>query len=133
MQKLYTIIASKKFLKCFSLFLGCCVWYFFGNLHHRIITISVPLYFYGIDTKHSIDAPSDVTISIEGPRNTFLSLDTNSLALHVDGTTLKEGKQPLNIFSQAQLFVPSTIKLIDSNPHTVIVTLSKLKNEEYTR
>ncbi len=115
-------------LKLISLLLGYTFWYIFGNSHTTTAWITIPLSFYNIPTQNSIRAPETLSVKIAGKRTDLRSLDTNELAIHVNASHLREGKNALTITPET-IFLPESIKLVHyspSNPTVELIRKQKL-------
>lgn len=110
-------------LKAISCILGYSSWYLLGNLCVHTTQVTVPLTFYNTQKKWTIEAPETISISLAGRRSPIRSLETKKLAIHVDGSTLQSGTQPITIATH-QLFLPDSIKLVHYIPATITVTVT---------
>lgn len=124
MQNIKILLSSNAPIKVISFMLGFLSWFLLVNSHTETITKEVPLSFYGISKKWIVRAPEKVMVTLSGKRSYLRTLDINTLALHINGTKLKPGVQPINL-STHQLFVPNSIKLIHYIPTTLSVELIK--------
>lgn len=113
-------------IKIISLLLGYSLWHIFGSPHSTTVQISVPLCFYNIPAGKVIKAPEQIAIQIVGKRSDIRSLDTEQLAVHINASLLKDGKNLLPI-TQETLFLPESIKLIHCSPINPIANLLALE------
>ena len=123
MKKAIELLCNNILLKAGS-FIGALIfWYFFSGIHPTTISVAIPVCFYGSTQHQHIDAPEEVTVVLAGKRNYLRNLTQNDLALHINVQELHTGKQSLDL-SNAQLFLPESIKLVHYVPSPLIVTVS---------
>ena len=109
-------------LKLVSLMLGYTFWYIFSHAHNTTLWIQVPLCFYNLPDHTSIQAPEQVSIKVQGKRSLLRAMDFDQLAIHVNASKLKQGKNVL-AFNQESLFLPESINLLHYSPSNPIVEL----------
>jgi hypothetical protein len=114
-------LTSNISLKLFSVILGYGTWYLLGYVHTITIEKTVPLSFYGVQER-TILAPETIKLQLAGKRAYLRDLETAELAIHIDGQTLKAGKNNITI-SNEELFLPNSIKLVHYTPTTIAVYL----------
>lgn len=122
MKKAIELLCNNILLKTISLISALTFWYFFSGIHPTTISLAIPVCFYDTSAQQQIDAPDQVTIVLAGKRNTLRSITYSELALHIDAQQLHTGKQALTL-SNAQLFLPESIKLVHYTPSPLIVTV----------
>jgi len=118
------ILTTNIVLKIISCILGCVTWYIVAGSCTHTLQVTVPLTFYNIPEQWTISAPETIIITLLGKRNIIRSIDTAILAAHINGSILHEGTQSAILTSQ-QLFLPSSIKLIDWNPMPLLITITQ--------
>lgn len=109
-------------LKLVSLLLGYTFWYIFGNFHIATTWITLPLCFYNVSEHHKVKAPESVSVKVSGKRSDLRSLDIENLAIHVNASRLKEGKNILRITPET-IFLPESIKVVHYTPSNPTVEL----------
>ena len=112
-------------LKVIALVIGYSFWYIFGGSHASVVTFSVPVCFYNMPANtHIVDAPESISITLAGKRADIRALNQEHLAVHLDASRLRNGKQPIPITEQ-ELMLPTTgIKLVQHSPSNPTVELS---------
>ncbi len=113
-------------LKGIALVIGYTFWYIFGGSHASVVTLSVPLCFYNMPAStHIVDAPESISITLAGKRADIRALHQEHLAVHLDASCLRNGKQPITI-TERELMLPTTtgIKLVQHSPSNPTVELS---------
>ena len=115
-------LLSNKTLKVVSLIIGTSLWLVFSQSHTTTITLDVPISFYAPPNDHKIDSPEQVKVTLSGRRSDLYALDLRNLALHIDGQSLQQGPNNLEV-SPTTLFLPEQIKLVHWFPSNVVVTV----------
>ena len=109
-------------LKVVALVIGYSFWHIFGGSHTAAVTVSVPLCFYNIPTETQLNAPESISVKLTGKRTDLRALDHTHLALHINATNLKKGKNLLHL-SKEELLLPQTIQLVQYAPSNPTVEL----------
>jgi len=107
-------------LKLFSLFIGFGLWFVLGQTVGSSISLTVPLTFYNT-LNSQIKSAEKVAITLSGIRKDLWALDQTQLAIHIDASQLKSGKNIVNL-SQEHLLIPEHIKILHYNPANIIIT-----------
>ncbi len=102
-------------LKIVSLIIAYGFWHVASQMRPIDIWIDVPVCFYTVPHTAKIEAPEQVRINLAGRRDDLYNLDTNNLALHINGAALHVGANQLEI-SNKTLFLPERIKLVNYSP-----------------
>jgi len=109
-------------LKIVSCFLGYAIWLTIGQSHSTSMQISVPLCFYAMPENYAVNAPETLTLELRGKRADLRNIDTQALALHIQGQDLQEGPNQIPI-STASLFLPDDVKLVNYFPSNSCITI----------
>ena len=83
------LLAANVVLKVLSLIGGFSVWVILGQMMVTSVWFSIPVSFYNIELI-SIVAPETILVHLAGKRMDLRALDTQQLALHLDGNQLKQ-------------------------------------------
>ena len=102
---------------------GYWLWMLLGQSIPVTISRSIPLVFDAVTESQSIDAPETITVYLQGTRKTVYDLDHQSLALHIDARTLKDGKNSLPV-TPDMLFLPYHIHMVHYKPLPIIITVT---------
>lgn len=110
-------------LKIICLLCGYSFWYIAS--FNTVITaqITIPLSFISTTDNYTIDAPETITIVIRGKRSDLYTLDTNTLAAHVNVDNYPAGKHGL-IITEHHLFLPNTITLVRYIPSNLCININ---------
>ncbi len=85
--------------------------------------MSVPLCF--ITSENSlITAPEKITVTLKGRRTDLYTLDTTTLAAHINTKHLPSGTHGI-IIKENHLFLPHTITLARYAPSNIMITVTK--------
>lgn len=113
-------------IKIISLALGYSLWALFNQMHPSTITLSVPLCFYGTTKANStLAAPETINVTLAGKRSDLARLDLETLAAHIDATTLALGPNPITL-THAHLFLPASCNLVHCTPSNILVSLKEV-------
>jgi len=100
-------------------------WSLFNQMHPTMLTVTVPLCFYGEQKKNTkITAPETVKITLSGKRNDLANLDLTTLAAHVDTTALSSGPHNLTL-TREHLFVPPSCNLVHYKPSNILISIQE--------
>jgi hypothetical protein len=102
---------------------GAALWWWSLYEESRIIERSyrIPCCFYPAESSRIAQAPEMIRVLLRGTRRSLRTIDPESLALHIDVTSLLPGTHALPV-DETTLFLPQTIKLINWSPaHSMIV------------
>lgn len=111
-----------------SLLLGYAFWSIISQSLAVTISLPVSLSFYDVPQKITLTAPEMVTITLRGKRAALNHLDCHSLAFHIDGKRLQEGKNYIPLKAE-QLFLPDTINLLDYDPSPLVIQADCQKDQ----
>ena|SRR5579872_1012560 len=115
-------ILSNLTLKIVSCIIAYGMWHVASESRAINISLDVPVCFYTVPNTIAIDAPEQVTVHLLGRRADLYALDVQSLALHINGTTLHEGPNALAI-TPSTLFLPERIKLVNYSPLNAVINV----------
>lgn len=94
--------------------MGYCLWSFLSNSYTIQKYIQVPVCFYNVPETSVVESSQEyIKVKLSG-KGSDLAL-CNNLAFHIDAHSLLEGKQII-VPNETNLFLPSTVKLVYSNP-----------------
>lgn len=116
-------VTSTFFLKATSLIIGFLLWSIIGNGCTAHLWISVPVCFYNKKNR-SISSPEKLFVQLHAKRAFLRHLDTQTIAIHIDAQTLHAGPNVVTI-TEDLLFLPSTITVVDTIPHNVLITVEE--------
>lgn len=103
-------------LKIVSLLLGFASWSLLSNYELENQWVEIPICFYNIPGNMKVDcAQEKIKVQIAGKSKDLAHCDANSLALHINATDFKPGKQHI-CPSSDQLFLPNSVKLVHYKP-----------------
>ena len=85
--------------------------------------MSVPLCFAASD-EYNITAPEKITVTLKGRRADLYTLDTTTLAAHINAEKLSCGKHGI-ILKENHLFLPYSIALAQYTPSNIVITVTK--------
>lgn len=111
-------------LKIISLILAFGFWSLLNQMHPTLLTVTVPLCFYGEQKTVSITAPETIKVTLSAKRADLANLDLTTLAAHVDAPTLKPGPNNL-ILTSEHLFVPPSCNLVHYKPSNILVLVQE--------
>jgi hypothetical protein len=106
-----------------AIIMGILWWSFLSELHRAQRTVTIPLCFYK-GGNYTITAPEQVTITLSGKKSQLRTLDSTTLAAHIDATSLPEQSSVL-MLTEKHLLLPQTINLLSYSPSNLVVTLRK--------
>lgn len=122
------IITNNLTLKVISLIMGYTFWFTWSQTQTTSYNLDVPLCVYNIPDTAQIKAPETISIALAGTLQDLNNLDLNNLAIHIDGTTLREGDNQC-IVKDEQLFVPDTIKMVHYAPSNILISYNSTTQE----
>lgn len=111
-------------LKAVSCILGCALWSLLGQMYTVHRSFTVPLCFYALKDDMTLTAPETIKIIVAGKRTTLSYLKLENIVAHVDARSFEEGKNRVSL-TEEELFLPSSIKLVDYCPSNIVVTAVK--------
>ncbi len=116
-------ILNNKTIKVCSLILGYCMWSFLAKHANVAQWKEVPVCFYNANDSFTVTSSiSKVKVHLYGKRED-LNL-CNDIAFHINVHSLAEGQSLLTPTSD-QLFLPTTVKLVNYKPLTILVIKEK--------
>lgn len=118
-----SLLTNKLSINVISLIMAYCVWSFMAENQTVQKNISVPVCLYNCQDLSDIDFPEKIMITLEGKRAALASLDYKQLAVHLDGELLTNGPNGITL-SEKNLFLPTTIKLVNYKPTNLIAKKS---------
>ncbi len=113
-------LTSTIFLKATSLIIGFLFWAIISDTFQTHIWVKVPLAVYNISEK-KIDAPETILVELQGRRSHVRHVDTHTLAVHIDGHSLKPGPNAVDI-THDLLFLPASITIGEIIPSNIVIT-----------
>lgn len=119
-----TMLRNNLPLKIMSLLIAYGLWITLNSNYSLQTDVTVPLCFYDVPENWNIQAPEEVTITLQGKRSLLQRLRKEQLSIHINSAELGLGKQPLK-FSEKSLFLPKSIKLVHYTPLPVIITIEE--------
>lgn len=122
-QLLKNILLTNPILKVIALIFGFVWWSVLGQTVGSNRWLHLPIAVYNTHGK-LINAPDTIQVKLTGRRNDLQALDMQHLALHIDATHLKEGKNVIDI-THDMLLLPERIRLVQYQPSNIIVTAQK--------
>jgi hypothetical protein len=128
MRKMLPMLINKsKILRSFFAVVAAILWwgaYESYRVIERAYTIPCCVYYQDSEKHAHLDeAPEMIQVQLRGTRRALRTLDTESLAAHIDGILLEKGKQQL-LITEENLFLPPTIKLINWSPSNSYLKIS---------
>lgn len=115
-------LISNKILKLVSLILGFITWSLLWNYQSSSTWIQVPISFYNIPSQMQVTANQEkISIQLHGKLADIKGC--NDLALHIDASNFKPGKQCISPDPEL-LFLPSSVKLVHSKPLFLQITIT---------
>lgn len=91
-------------------------------MHPTLLTVTVPLCFYGEQKKGTITAPETVKITLSGKRIDLAHLDLATLAAHIDTSTITLGLNNF-VLTREHLFVPPSCNLVHYKPSNILISV----------
>jgi len=123
-MKMNAILLSKPMLKVHALVLGFFVWFIISQNHIVSITKTVPLGFYNQPKNTQVYAPETVTITSFGPKGHINQLFHSEYAVHMNLQSYRPGSHEIEL-SQEDLFLPTTVKLLQLKPSMVQIKIAQ--------
>jgi hypothetical protein len=119
------ILFSNIILKAQSLIIGYTLWSILSASVPTTIWTEVPLSFYNESDQQTINAPETVKVNLRGNRSDLQTIDSKTLALHINAQALSIGPNSITISSRS-LFLPETINVINYIPSNLVVTINEI-------
>lgn len=108
----------------FSFLFGYSYWHLYSQNQSICKNITVPISFYNLSyNKIILDAPEFITVSFEGKRKDFYRYDFDNLACHINGETLNNGTNYINL-DEKSFFLPNTLHINYVSPFPCTVKIS---------
>ena len=111
-------------LKICALVIGYAIWHVFSQAQTITITHTVPVCFDNQSDKQIIKGPETVTVSLQGKREAFRTIDLNLLAAHINIARLSAQQSRIHLLC-SHLFLPEHILLVDYSPAPIVVEMSE--------
>ena len=118
------ILLSNTVLKIVSIIVGYSFWYIMSSNNNVTIETTVPLSFTYDTTEYSVDAPENITITLQGKRLDIYNIEISTCAAHIDITHHTPGKYAV-MLKEKHLFLPSSITLLHYNPSPLFIDICK--------
>lgn len=107
----------------FSCVFGYGYWHLCSQNQHICKSITVPISFYNLScNKIILDAPELITVSFEGKRKDIYMHSFDNLACHVNGETLVNGINYINL-NENSFFLPNTVHINQISPFPCTVKI----------
>ena len=120
--KIHQLIYNKHVLKCCAFIFGSLYWYIISQNDYIEKWVAAPLYIYEISENYTYDIPEHINVCLKARRKDF-ALQDNNLSVHLDGRTLKPGKNSVPI-TYDNLFLPTQITLVCYKPSPLFVMVN---------
>lgn len=120
--KLQELLLSNGATRVMACLIGFICWSILNESHKHSTKLMVPVSFYHVPEGYTIEAPEQIQITVMATLNQLRNLDTENLALHIDGSRLCEGMNAIDITAQ-QLLLPPEINLVKYKPVHIIMDL----------
>jgi hypothetical protein len=117
------IATDKTMLKVVSFIIGYTCWFVASQSHYVNISLNVPVVVDNVPEGKTIQVIDSMNVVLGGRKCYLQDLPFKSLAVHIDGNVLREGKNQQSISSKT-LFLPEHIKLVHYKPLEVMVGVS---------
>jgi hypothetical protein len=118
-------ILNNKTIKICSLILGYCVWAFLAKHANIDQWKNVPVCFYNADGSLNVTSSvSTIKVHLYGKREDLKLC--KDMAFHINAQSLADGENILYPTGE-QLFLPSSVKLVNYTPLTILVNKEKNK------
>lgn len=95
--------------------MGLSLWSIMHESYRTRMTVTVPVYFYNVSQDARVQAPEHIHVTLSGTHAHLRKLDTQALALHIDGSKLKHGMNSIDVTTR-QLLLPPEINLVHYTP-----------------
>jgi hypothetical protein len=117
------LLRSKSIIYVNSFFIAFFMWSHLSSW--RILEISkyITLSFYSLNAVIE-NYQQNIMITLRGPRSALKNLDWTSLKAHINVDKLPDIHAPF-VLKAEHLYLPNTIKLINSNPSLLFLDLMK--------
>lgn len=122
--KARNLLLSNSTLKISACIIGFLLWSVLNESQRARVTVSVPVCFYNMPTTGNIKAPEQVNITLSGTHSQLRNLDTQALAIHIDGTKLQQGVNVIDMTPE-HLLLPPEINLVKYKPMHLILALAQ--------
>ncbi len=119
LRMLKSLLGNNLIYKSIALILGISFWIVWGESVSTQRSVNVPLTFYNID-RSRLSAPETIRLSLSGKRIDLNNLDSNQLALHIDGENFVPGENLINIQHQ-QLLLPNSMRMVYYEPSNLVI------------
>ncbi len=120
---LKNLFFNNTMLKIICLLCGYSFWYI-ASFDTVITThITIPLSFISTTNNYTINAPETITITLKGKRSDLYTLDTQTLAAHINIDNYPSGKHDI-IITEYHLFLPNTITLVRYTPSNLCININ---------
>ncbi len=118
-QRLMTpLIMTRLFRINASIIMGFFTWYLLMQFQVITVTWPLPLYFDNLSPDLSLQAPEQITVTLQGTRKLLYSCKKTG-AIHLNGASIKPGKNYF-LLKQNNLLLPTAIKLVNYTPVEII-------------
>lgn len=115
-------INNNKILKIMSLLFGITCWMLIARHQITCSWVQVPVCFYNIPEKMSIQAEQEsFLLKLKGKACDLEAC--SSLAFHIDASAFKAGQHRVSPSAQ-ELFLPDSVKIVHHQPLSLALTVS---------
>lgn len=111
-------------LKIVSCILGYSLWSMLSQTYLDDLDIAVPVCLYNVPESFTIDAPETINLRLRASRAMLRTITHDQVALHIDGTTLHAGTNPL-LVCQSSLFLPENVNVVHYTARPLMITLTE--------
>lgn len=122
MVRIASILSKNHALMIVATVLGSSYWYWYSQPLQTQAWVVIPISFHSESPNMHIYAPESICALVAGTRNVLeqMQIHTEHIAVHIDARLLSCGKNTVHIDSSV-MFLPEQIKLVECNPHTIII------------
>jgi len=127
-QILKKIFLNNAQIKIISLILGYSFWHIVSQSHTSNIWLEAPICFYQAPKNIDIEAPEKIKIQLSGKRADLYTINTETLAFHINMQDTQAGNQVIRI-SENQLLLPESIKMVRCYPANIAISVTERKTQ----
>lgn len=110
--------------KILAIIIATIMWFFIMKEQNPVITASytVPVQVQNLNAQYIADGvPKEIRVTLQGPRNSILSMNHKLLKAYVDLENLRPGQSNVSIIFNA----PSGTTVVDMKPETIAVDIDE--------
>ena len=117
---LKNLISNNLLIKVIAFVFGYSLWALFNCAQLSTMQYDVPVSFFNTNQAMVLHAPETIRIELRGKRNALHSIDTKTLAVHLDASRFHEGANPVVLESES-LFLPKNITMVHYTPSNLVI------------